>query len=163
MRYSATLGKSSMIITFLVGVFFLALIGLGIGYIRGHDGKPIPLYTSIVCIAIYTIAYAFRVLGYVLTIDELIIQRPLFNVYIPLKDIRDGGMVDQHIKAIRIAGVGGLFGYWGTFASFSKGFMTWYVTRKDRLVMIVMKNNKKILISPDDAAGFVQELKEKLA
>jgi hypothetical protein len=35
--------------------------------------------------------------------------------------------------------------------------MTWYVTRRDKPVLIIKKDSKKILISPDEAEAFAKE------
>lgn len=61
---------------------------------------------------------------------------------------------------IRTFGVGGLFGWYGKFANSQLGNMTWYLTRRDKPVLILKKDSKKILISPDQAEAFVREFKE---
>ena len=62
------------------------------------------------------------------------------------KDIRN---------CVRTFGVGGLFGYYGCFANFTFGSMTWYATRKDKAVLITTNTNKKVLVTPNDPVAFI--------
>jgi hypothetical protein len=96
MRFSASLGRTSIIVTVLVGFFFLAIIGIGYSFIL-EAGQPIPIYTGILFIAIYSIAYAYRVLEYELAGTELIIHRPIYNVHIQLSDIKQAERVEKSI------------------------------------------------------------------
>ncbi len=57
--------------------------------------------------------------------------------------------------AIRIFGVGGLFGYFGKFANKEMGNMTWYATRRDKTVLVTTTGNKKIIVTPDEPEAFV--------
>jgi hypothetical protein len=93
------------------------------------------------------------------TDDELIVHRPLVNVYIKRSDIRSVELIDKkRIKgSFRIFGVGGLFGYFGGFSNFSIGRMTWYVTRRDKPVLVTTINGKKIIVTPDESDKFVAE------
>lgn len=38
--------------------------------------------------------------------------------------------------------------------------MTWYVTRKDRMILIELRGQRKIVISPDDRELFMSTLRE---
>lgn len=159
MKYTATLDKTAIIITIVVSVLFAAIIG-GQYVIIKDAGGSIPIYTTTACLLIYFFAFAFRPVNYVVTADELIVHRPLFDVHIRRIEIKSVESIDREkIRgSFRIAGVGGLFGYFGRFASFSLGFMTWYMTRRDRPVLIKTADNKKIMVSPDDPAKFVSGL-----
>ena len=55
-------------------------------------------------------------------------------------------------------GVGGVFGYQGTFTNPSLGRMTWYVTRKVNAVLIKTANGSKIIVTPNEPDNFVREL-----
>jgi hypothetical protein len=62
--------------------------------------------------------------------------------------------------SIRTFGVGGLFGYFGKFWSNEFGNMTWYATRRDKAIMIITKENKKIVLTPDEVEKFINEFTE---
>lgn len=159
MTYKASLDKTAIIITIFVAVLFAVIIGGQYVVIKDH-GRSTPMYTTTACLLIYFLAFAFRPIKYIVTADELIVHRLVFDVHIRRAEIKSVDLMDrQKMKgSFRIAGSGGLFGYYGGFANFSFGFMRWYMTRKDRPVLVKTRDNKKILFSPDDPAKFVNEL-----
>jgi len=159
MTYRASLDKTAIIVTILVTIFFATII-IGQYSIIKNAGRAVPIYTTAACILIYLLAFAFRPIDYVVTNDELIVQRPLVNAYIKRSDIKSVEIIDKHkIRgSIRTFGVGGLFGYYGKFANLSLGSMTWYATRKDKPVLIKTTDNKKLIFTPGDPAGFVDAL-----
>ncbi len=101
-------------------------------------------------------------LNYEITENELIIRRLIKSVHIERSDIESIELLDKsELKGtVRTFGVGGLFGWYGKFANSKLGDMTWYVTRRDKPVLIIKKDGKKILISPDEAAAFLIKLKD---
>jgi hypothetical protein len=58
---------------------------------------------------------------------------------------------------IRTFGNGGLFGFFGYYFSDRLGKMKWYATRTDNYVLVQLKNGKKLIITPDHPAAFVQQ------
>ena len=160
MTYKASLDKTATIITIAVTVLFAVIIGGQYAFIS-DSGRYVPIYTTTACLLIYFFAFAFRPIEYVVTVDELIVRRLLFDVRIMRDDIKTVELIDREkIRgSFRIAGVGGLFGYYGGFTNSSLGFMTWYMTRRDRPVLVKTMDNKKILFSPDDPIQFVSELR----
>jgi hypothetical protein len=94
------------------------------------------------------------------TEDEIIVRRPLLNVHIKRVDIKSVELIDKNkIRgSIRIFGVGGLFGYYGRFANFSLGRMTWYATRRDKPVLVKTIDDKKIIFTPNDPDKFLNKL-----
>ena len=160
MTYKASLDNTAVYITIAVAVLFTVIIG-GQYFFINNSGRYVPMYTTIACLLIYFFAFAFRPIEYVVTIDELIVRRLLFDVHIMRADIKTVEPIDREkIRgSFRIAGVGGLFGYYGGFTNSSLGFMTWYMTRKDRPVLVKTVDNKTILFSPDDPIQFINELR----
>jgi hypothetical protein len=160
MTYKTSLDRTATTITIAVAVLFTFIIVGQYSFIR-DDGRSIVGYTAIACLLIYFLAFAFRPIEYVVTVDELIVRRLLFSVHIKRADIKTVELIDrEEIRgSFRIAGVGGLFGYYGAFTNSSLGFMTWYMTRRDRPVLVKTVDNKKILFSPDDPIQFVSELR----
>jgi Bacterial PH domain len=158
MNYKASLDKTARVITASVTIVFLFII-LAEYIERMNIDESARILTSVVMLLIYFITYAFCPLGYVVNYKELIIRRPLSNVTIKRTDIRSVEVIDrQKLRgSIRIFGDGGLFGYYGKFRNSSLGQMTWYVTRRDKIVLVQTAKDKKIILSPDDPQRFVSE------
>jgi len=159
MTYKASLDKTAIIITISVTILFAVIIGGQYSIIR-DAGSAVPIYTTTACLLIYFLAFAFRPIHYTLTSDELIVNRPLLNVHIKTAGIKSVELIEKKAirGCIRIFGVGGLFGYYGSFANFSLGRMTWYATRRDKPVLVKTTDNRKIIVTPDDPDKFVNEL-----
>lgn len=160
MQYEASWDKSVKIITTGVTVLF---IGLGfmdfLPFSHPFDWKKSAIITSILIVT-YVSAYIYRPLGYTITDNQVIIRRPWRSVIVERKSIKTAQIIskDQLKFTIRTFGVGGLFGYYGKFYNSVYGKMTWYLTRRDRLVLIKTVDNKTILLSPDEIDPFIKEL-----
>jgi len=159
MTYKTSLDKTAIVITICVTILFAVIIGGQYSIIK-DAGRAIPIYTTTACLLIYFMAFAFRPINYVVTKDELIVRRPLVNVHIKRTDIKSVARIERNkiTGSIRTFGVGGLFGYYGNFANFSLGRMTWYATRKDTPVLVKTIDNKKIIFTPNDPDKFVNQL-----
>lgn len=159
MTYKTSLDKTAIIITIGVTLLFAVIIGGQYSIIK-DAGNDMPFYTTVGLLLIYTLAFAFRPIDYLITADEIIIRRPLTNIHIrrdQLESIEPIGKKAMN-GAIRTFGVGGLFGYYGGFANTSIGRMTWYATRKDTAVLLRTRNNKKIILTPDEPQQFINHL-----
>jgi hypothetical protein len=104
--------------------------------------------------------FLYRPLYYKITDDVLFIHRLSSGIKINLKNIKNVQLIDKERLngTIRIFGVSGLFGYWGKFHNNKIGTMTWYATRRNKMVLITTIDDKKIVITPDEAELFVSEL-----
>ena len=156
MTYKASMDNLAKGITIGVTILF-AFIIIGQYSIIKDAGRAIPIYTTITLLLIYFIAFAFRPINYNITTDKLIIHRLFADVKIDRSQIKSVELLDKEkiSWAIRTFGVGGLFGYYGKFANTKLGSMTWYATRKDRTVLVRTIDNKKIILTPDEAESFV--------
>jgi Bacterial PH domain len=123
----------------------------------GVEAILIPLLLIIIFFGIFV----FRPISYLITDQDIIIHRPWKDVKISRKDIQGVDILDKdfHKNALRTFGVGGFWGYFGTFSHSSLGDMAWYVTRRDKLVLLKISGNKNVVLSPDEQELFVQELK----
>jgi hypothetical protein len=148
--YKASLDKTAIIITILVGLLFGALIVFDF---------ILPL--AILLIIIYLLCFYLKPIRYEIREDEIIIRRLIKSVRISRSDVESLKLLDKSELrgTVRTFGVGGLFGWYGKFANSQLGDMTWYVTRRDKIVLINTRDGKKILISPDEAESFVTEFK----
>jgi hypothetical protein len=150
MIYKASLDKTAIIITNVVTLLFGTLIVFNF---------ILPL--AIILMIIYLICLLLKPLSYEITEDKLIIRRLIKSVHMNRSDIESLELIDKAELSgtIRTFGVGGLFGWYGKFANSKLGDMTWYITRRDKPVLIIKKDGKKILISPNEAEAFVKEYK----
>lgn len=158
MTYKASLDKTAIIITTAVTVLFAVIVGGQYPIIKS-SGSASPVYTTTACLLIYLLAFVFRPVRYVVTEEELIVRRPVLSVHLKRSDIKTVALIekDQIRGAVRTFGVGGMFGYYGNFANFSLGRMTWYATRRDTPVLVQTTNGKKIILTPDEPERFVEE------
>ena len=159
MTYKTSLDKTAITITISVTILFAVIIGGQYSIIKDAV-RAIPMYTTAACLLIYFIAFAFRPINYVVTKEEIVVRRPILNVHIKRADIKSAELIERNkiTGSIRTFGVGGLFGYYGNFANFSLGRMTWYATRKDKPVLVKTINDKKIIFTPNDPDKFVSEI-----
>ena len=94
-----------------------------------------------------------------MTNDTLIVHRLLLNVKIDRTQIKSVELIDKEkIKtSLRTFGVGGLFGYFGNFVNMDLGKMTWYATRRDKVVLVQTIDNRKIILTPNEPEKFVAD------
>lgn len=158
MTYKTSLDKTAVIITVAMTIFFAVLIIGQYSFISNYS-LPDPVYVTSFCLLIYFLTYAFRPVNYIVTNDELIVTRPVFNVCIKKADIKTVELIERKKLgySIRTFGVGGLFGYYGWFTNFTLGKMTWYATRRNNYVLVRTVHNKKIILTPDEPGQFVAE------
>jgi hypothetical protein len=159
MVYKASLDSTAKRITIAVSLLFLFIISLQY-VIMDPSASFAPGLVTTCLLAIYLQVFFFRPVRYVITDDELVIVRCVWNVRIQRTDIRNVSTLEQKDIAgvIRTFGVGGVFGYYGNFAGRSIGPMTWFVTRRDKLVLVKTAGNRNIILSPDQRDEFVAEL-----
>jgi hypothetical protein len=124
----------------LIGVSLLAL-------------QPVVLGLSLLILAV---AYAYSPRGYGFSEQSLVVKRLIGDVAIPLEDVRAARRVtsDDLRGCMRLWGSGGLFGYYGLFRTSFLGRCTWYVTNRQKMVVLVT-GSKTALFSPDDVDGFL--------
>jgi len=162
MVFTASLDKVAKGLTVAVTLLFVGIFAANT-YRFFEDGAALGLLISLLLLVTYVLCYVLRITGYSLTPDTLIIHRPANNKLINRSEIENAELLPNGLPAgtIRSFGNGGLFGYFGKFYTFKIGATTWYATRRTGMVMLHLANEKKIIITPDDAAGFVAELAKK--
>ena len=158
MTYKTSLDNLAKGITIGVTILF-AFIIVGQYSIIKDAGRAVPIYTTVALLLIYFIAFAFRPINYTLTPDKLIIHRLFLDVKIERNNIKSVELIEKEkiSWSIRIFGVGGLFGYYGKFANTKLGSMTWYATRKDRMVLVRTIDTRKIILTPDNPDKFIAD------
>lgn len=159
MEFKTSLDKLAKVVTAVTTILFIAIIVLQLIFIQDF-GNTSSIFTITTLLISYLIAFIFRPISYLILDELLVIYRPLFDIKIALNEIKNVEMLDsQELKGtIRTFGVGGLWGYWGSFANSRIGAMKWYATRMSNAVLITTVNNKKIVLTPDDPELFVKRL-----
>lgn len=109
--------------------------------------------------------WLFRPLGYTLTSEGLVLNRPLSPTTIPWAEIEAVEKEDQLgiFTLIRTCGVGGLFGYFGYFYRSREGSLFAYATRIDQVVWVRRRGKMPLLISPDDPESFLAACSERIS
>jgi len=158
MEFAASMDRTTRISTFIVTLIFAAVPVLGI-VLGTTSGNWVAAAVGCLLAVIYGVVYAYRPTGYGVTSAGLVIHRQAGDLHIAASNIRKVETLErkQLRFAIRTFGVGGLFGYFGSFYTSSLGSMTWYITRRDSTVLIET-NRSKILVSPDDRSAFLDAL-----
>ena len=158
MTYKTSLDNLAKVVTIVTTILFAAII-IGQFSLIKDQGKSVPIFTTILLSLIYFGTFSFRPICYKLTNDKLIIHRPLTDIKIHRTEIKSVERIDKGKLswAVRIFGVGGLFGYWGKFSNTKLGSMTWYATRRNNAVMVTTIYNKKIVLTPNEPEKFVVE------
>ncbi len=161
MIYKTSLDGLAKTITVAVTVLFTVIIIAQLSPITS-EGLPNKFFIPVLLGAIYFISFAFRPVKYEVTAHGLIIHRPVSDVKIAGSKIKSVEIIEKEKTswAIRVFGVGGLFGYYGKFANRQLGSMTWYATRRDKIVLLSTIDGRKIILTPDDPERFSGELRK---
>jgi len=159
MIYKASLDKLAKITSISVTLLF-AFMAIFLFPMLQQESFWVTVLTIVLLVATYAISLGYSPRGYQITEDMLVINRLFYNAKYERRKIEKVEMLsnEQMGFAIRTFGVGGLFGYFGYFASKNQGSMLWYATQREKFVMIHLDGNKKIVLTPDDPIGFVSDL-----
>ena len=143
--FSATYDRTTRILSAIVG------LGLLVAALASRNR-----FVASVSAVVAVLAYAFSPRGYVIADRTIIVKRLIGNVRIPLENLRESraSTPADVTGCIRLWGSGGMFGYYGLFRTTKLGKSTWYVTRRDKMIVVVT-DSKTTLYSPDDTAGFL--------
>ena len=166
--YKASLGKSvkissivgTMLLLSIVIVFLMVFVLKLINNDFAKKDIMLPIFVLVI-LAILNYSYRERILGYDVTTEGVKIIKGSNSELITKDRIIEVKLIDKSdLKfSIRTFGIGGIFSYSGTFSNKKLGSMTWYLTRKDSLVMLVTKMDK-IVLSPDNCQKFYNEVKK---
>lgn len=160
-RFTATMDHLAKIITYVVMIIILfPITKVIVLYTKEHDLKLllVPLFVFVVL----GVAALFRTKEYGLDAEGLHIYRPSGEVKFPLHRFRSIASVTSKELGfgVRTFGSGGFFGYFGKFYYKKIGAATLYVTDREKMLLITLDDDRKIIISPDDTAGFMAAFQE---
>ena len=159
MTYKISLDTTSKVITIFI-LAFVVLIVVGPWSPFAATYENFQLYAAAVLILIFGLTFLFKPISYTMTADKILVNRFIGKVTILKEEIHTTEKIDKEdiSWSLRTFGSGGFFGYFGKFTNRKIGAMTWYVTRKDSLVLLKMKSGKKIVLSPDDRDEFLSAI-----
>jgi hypothetical protein len=161
MIFKATLDNTAKFLTIGITILFFGIIIVPKLFGKNGNNEVSIILIIILCLT-YGISYALSPKSYELNESSVIINRPFKNVILNRSQIKSILKLENGklTWSIRTFGVGGLFGYFGKFWSKEFGNMTWYATRRDKAIMIITKENKKIILTPDEVEKFINEFTE---
>ncbi len=161
MRYAARWDRTLRLSTAAAVIVIAALAFLASFVSRGGGGPGgvVSLLAALLLGAILAASWALGPKGFAVERGHVRIDRPLLSIAIPLSEVRSAGRIpDGALRgALRLAGSGGLFGYYGRFWSRRLGSFRTYATRMDGLVQLDTARGRFIL-SPDPPDRFVEEV-----
>jgi len=110
------------------------------------------IFVGAILILVLLLSIAFKPLSYILTVDNLVIKRIAGDILIAKNDIKSAELLKSGTLGtlVRGFGIGGYFGYMGSYYSSKIGWLTMYATRRDNRILITIKDDKKIIITPDE-------------
>ena len=115
---------------------------------------------GVIAAALIALTYAYSPRGYLISDQSIAVKRLIGEPHISLIGIREArrATADDFRGSIRLFGDGGVFGYYGLFRTTKLGKCWWYLTRRTNTV-IVIKDQKHALFSPDDVDGFLAAIR----
>ncbi len=138
-------------LVFVMTVFFVFLF---------FSFKEFPPYVMALLPVVLLISWGFSVRGYSIEHGTLLIQRPFFSKSIQLgQDLSVTRDPEAGKGAVKVAGNGGLFGYYGSFRSKRLGSFTVYATDW-KFGVVVKTGGKTFVVTPDEPDMFISRLTE---
>jgi hypothetical protein len=153
------------LLTWVSALVSLIILGTAISapiYLHGHPVSEILLAGIALPLGILGGSALFIVRGYTITADTLLIHRPLWDTKVSLAMLQsvesNPGLMS---KSLRTCGNGGLYSFTGWYWNKRLGHYRAYVTDLKRTVVLRFIT-RRIVISPDDPAAFVEAMKPHL-
>lgn len=158
--FNATLDRTAKTIPYVMAASAIIFLLAGF-FVKDQLGPWILSFPSAVIMVVLFGCRAYMPLGYTIDLDHVAVERKIGKFFIPRTEIEQAVLVtDKDLgRTWRMAGNGGVFGYTGWYKTASFGTIRWFVTSREKYVMIVMQSGKKYLLSPDDPKGFIDSIR----
>ncbi len=160
-RFPATLTTPMKLVTYIVGygvgVVLPAVLAVSL-YVTSH--RPWPFVLPLATITIFGVASLFRPLAFTVTRDELLVERPIGAVRIPLERIAAVTDAEEFFRGptLGLFRVGGFYGTYGRFWNRGTGAFDLFLTGQPELLAIRSSSRRPLVISPTDPERFVDAL-----
>ncbi len=159
--------STSVKATSALSVVVLVVVGSVLPYAVAEASHPpfadgVRGLLRLVPFAIVAVAALFVVRGYEVEGRELRVQRLLWETRVPLEGL-EGAWRDPEAMArsTRIFGNGGLFAVTGLYRNKKLGMYRAYVTDRTQAVVLRMRADKAIVISPERPEAFLAALRAR--
>jgi Bacterial PH domain len=163
MDYKTSLDAPSKVLTWGCCALFGILSLYQLYTYSRSPREAVDAAAAVVQIAIFAgivlIAWLFSPQGYSVRDGALVIHRPWKPVTVPLSEIRNVQLVSPQdtFSGLRVFGVGGLFGYYGTFFMPRLGGSVRFYLRNRENPILIETTGGRLLVSPD-SPGLVWEI-----
>lgn len=156
-RFPSSLDRFQVLMTtfaLLVGVG----VPVGVAFTLARVGiTPWIIAPTVLLVVVALVgAYLYRPLGVQVSDRGLAVQRPIGALEIPWAQIAqvEGG-ASWPAKSLGVFRSGGFFGTYGVFWAPSWGRFEAWTTRRNPLVVVQQRDDKRILLSVDDLSAFL--------
>lgn len=111
-----------------------------------------------IMLGVVVFSYLLAPKGYLLYADRLVIIRPLNPITVPLAGVSGAEAATPELfkDSIRVAGSGGLWGYYGKYQSGQLGRYYMYARRTSELVLV--RGRENYVIAPERFHEFIKVL-----
>lgn len=164
MNYSISYDTATKIITPIALIAMVA--GIASVWMIDNEEMRIYQYLSLAVLFIILIpGLGYAPKSYSINDGRISVNRmfmPAFEILV--SDIASVEAVPkQRLKgSIRTFGSGAFFGYYGRFTNKHFGAMRWYATNLNNAVLIRTRENKKIILTPNERDSFVNTIQNSM-
>ena len=120
--------------------------------------------TILISVVILGGSALFMIHSYEIKNKQLIIHRPFWETTYDLQELSNVEVNRRAMrKSWRMFGIGGLFGYIGSFRNNQLGNYRAYATNRYNCVVLTFQNQKTVVVTPDAPADFAETISEMTA
>ena len=169
-RFPASWDKSVRTITVSVWILLVA-VHLLVAYAAFSEPSlqdwerlvlvSIPL---IISVGVLGGAYLFAPRGFSLTGEGVRVERLVGSFTIPYLEIAEAKLLEELTwKGLRLFGVGGFYGFYGLYYSSGIGKFWAYTGRRSKLILLELKDGRKLVLGPEPPEAFLEALKRRVS
>lgn len=160
MRFAATMDPATRAITagaLAVWALSAGVVAWAIATTPALAVKLVVTVTALPALAVVPLLGLWSPRGYQLDEAGVRVLRRAGDVVIPLRAIREARLLDDGLRLRRTFGVGGLFGWFGTFSAPGLGKLTLHAARiRGRVALSTDQGT--LVLTPDEPAAFLEAL-----
>ena len=165
--FKASLDRHNLVLSWVVAILLIgvsAFPAIFVALIMSLESETTPLFPILFAIPaplILMVVALFAPRGYMLADEELTVAHHLSAITVPLSSVSEVAIMSLS-KVRRTCGAGGFLGSWGQMQSREVGSFRGYLTKSVGFVVITLKGESPIVVTPDDPKGFVAAIEAEL-